>query len=277
MRLERLLAAICLMMLTTGCTTFSLQELRQAEPKGDAFQTALAHEYLNFSESEAAQYDWVDSQHFARKGLSAIYGNDVAPEEIANWNVPQEDVPELEKARATLLALLTADNRQKMPEKLARVQYFYDCWIEQQEENWQTDDIESCKHWFYETVAEIQEKPPEKPLVSSTSYIVFFAWDRSDLTDEGHKVVDTVVHDLKESGEPYEIVLNGHADRSGTTSYNMDLSQKRVDAVKQALIAGGIDEKEISIYAFGESDPREPTPDGERKDANRRVEIFLNE
>lgn len=274
----RILLAVISLIGLAGCTTFSLQELRQAEPTGDAFQTALANEYLQYSESEAAQYDWIDSQYFAQKGLRAMYGSDVAPENPGDWDLPKEILPEIEKARATLDGLLTAENRKAMPDKLARVQYFYDCWVEQQEENWQVDDIESCKRWFYETASEIaQEAPPEKPLVLSTSYIVFFEWNKSDLTTDGRKVIDAVTKDLLASKEPYEVVLNGHADRSGTDTYNLDLSQRRVDTVKKALVAGGIPEKLVGVYAFGESDPRQPTKDGERLEANRRVEIFINE
>jgi len=68
-------------------------------------------------------------------------------------------------------------------------------------------------------------------------------------------------------------MLAGHADRSGSTSYNVGLSQRRADAVRSYLSARGVPDTRISSEAFGESQPRVPTADGVRELQNRRVEI----
>ncbi|TIX49363.1 OmpA family protein, partial [Alteraurantiacibacter aquimixticola] len=69
------------------------------------------------------------------------------------------------------------------------------------------------------------------------------------------------------------IMLAGHADRSGSTTYNVGLSERRNESVQGYLTARGIPQARISSEAFGESMPRVPTADGVRELQNRRVEI----
>lgn len=284
MRASVSLAFAASLSLLTACATPSLEELRRTAPSGNPLQSALAKEYLAFAESEARQYDWGSSKHFADKGLKAAYGQDVAPEEIAAWDIEKPFIPELTSAREQLLSVLSPAYAKAHPETVARAQFFFDCWVEQQHEAWQEDDIASCREGFYRSVrvlkgAPVAEEPEETtPLIFSTSYIVFFEWNKSVLTPDAIAVIDTVAEDLKTSEEvDYEVVLNGHADRSGTPEYNLKLSQKRAEAVKNALVERGISTQRIRYYAFGETDNRIPTTDKVKEQANRRVEIFFNQ
>ena len=117
-----------------GCSTYSLQELRQATPAGTPFQTALAHLYMDFAAQEEKDYDWISSWHFADKGLLAVYGKDTAPEDLKDWDIPAEHIEALTKARAALVAALTPENEKANPELAAKAQFNFDCWVEQQEE-----------------------------------------------------------------------------------------------------------------------------------------------
>ena len=68
-------------------------------------------------------------------------------------------------------------------------------------------------------------------------------------------------------------MLAGHADKSGSDSYNVGLSQRRADSVRAYLAGKGIPETAMSTEAFGESRPLVETADGVREPQNRRVEI----
>ena len=70
-----------------------------------------------------------------------------------------------------------------------------------------------------------------------------------------------------------QVMLAGHADRSGAASYNVGLSQRRADAAKAYLASKGIPDGVMTTQAFGESKPRVDTADGVREVQNRRVEI----
>ncbi|WP_082836151.1 OmpA family protein, partial [Croceicoccus bisphenolivorans] len=69
------------------------------------------------------------------------------------------------------------------------------------------------------------------------------------------------------------IMLAGYTDRSGSTTYNMGLSERRNGSVTSYLTARSIPEAAITSEAFGEANPRVPTADGVRELQNRRVEI----
>ncbi|TGX54770.1 OmpA family protein [Sphingomonas gei] len=119
------------------------------------------------------------------------------------------------------------------------------------------------------------EPTPVAPVVQCTPgpYIVFFDWDKSDITPEAGSILDNAISNYQNCGNS-QVMLAGHADRSGSASYNVGLSQRRADAVKSYLSGRGISDGVISTEAFGESRPRVETADGVRELQNRRVEIM---
>lgn len=115
--------------------------------------------------------------------------------------------------------------------------------------------------------------PAASPLVRS--FLVFFDFNRSDITDDARKVINQAADNAKKAGSTTRINLTGHADRSGPAQYNMRLSQRRADAVKAELVKLGVPAGDITTVAKGESDPLVPTADGVREPRNRRVEIVF--
>jgi OmpA-OmpF porin, OOP family len=103
-------------------------------------------------------------------------------------------------------------------------------------------------------------------------YIVFFDWDKSDITPEAAGILDNAISNYQHCGNA-SVMLAGHADRSGAASYNVGLSQRRADAVKAYMSGRGIPGGVIATQAFGESQPRVATADGVRELQNRRVEV----
>jgi outer membrane autotransporter protein len=116
--------------------------------------------------------------------------------------------------------------------------------------------------------------PPAPPAAPKKNYIVFFDFDRSNITADAQRVIDEAATAAK-AGNSARVQLTGHTDRSGSEQYNMALSMRRGEAVKQAMIARGIPANSIVIISRGESQPLVPTADGVREPQNRRVEIVL--
>jgi len=116
--------------------------------------------------------------------------------------------------------------------------------------------------------------PPSAPPVQKApqSYLVFFDFDKSDLTPQGHQIVDQAAANAAPA-KVTRIEVTGHTDTVGSDAYNMRLSKRRADAVAAELETKGIPASEIAIVAKGKHDPLVPTGDGVKEPQNRRVEI----
>lgn len=150
----------------SGCATYSLEELRRIEPVGTPFQKALSRHYKEFASSEEKQYDWADSMHFADKGLMAAYGKDVEPENPAHWSVAKDKQPEMQLAYESLKDALAGGAANTKPEIAARAQYYFDCWLEQQEEGWQEADIAYCRDGFKDTMDTLLGSETDEEIVA---------------------------------------------------------------------------------------------------------------
>lgn len=113
---------------------------------------------------------------------------------------------------------------------------------------------------------------PPPPVCNKGPYIVFFEWDSAVISGDAAAVLDSAVQGYGNCG-PVPVMIAGYADRSGSAKYNIRLSARRDAAVQSYLVGHGIPAATISSHAFGEANPRVPTPDGVRELQNRRVEI----
>ena len=107
-------------------------------------------------------------------------------------------------------------------------------------------------------------------------FLVFFDFDRSTLTDSGLKVMDAVAEQLKARKDIKTVHITGFTDTSGSMAYNQRLSQRRADAVRQALIQRGVSATLLQTKAMGETQLMVKTPDNTREPANRRAEIHFD-
>jgi outer membrane protein OmpA-like peptidoglycan-associated protein len=124
-------------------------------------------------------------------------------------------------------------------------------------------------------MAPVAPPPPPPPAVAPRkAFIVFFDFDRSNITAEGQKTINDAVAAAK-AGNSTRVTLTGHTDRSGSEQYNQALSVRRGEAVKAAMIRQGIPASAIVVIGRGESQNLVPTADGVREPQNRRVEIVI--
>jgi OOP family OmpA-OmpF porin len=261
------------------------------QPAGASFDGYLAREYRDFFLFEADEmYDWIDAAYFAEKALAANRHENIAPENPAEWDIDDAHMPALVAARQNLMGAFDKGAKDKAPEAAAIAQAKYDCWVEQQEEGHQPTHIAACRDEFQIAMdkldgalqtAEVAPAPqpaPEPRMVIGEELarmVLYFDFDESDLRPVSQGKVDTFVEQMKGLKEVV-VFVEGHADRAGPSGYNVDLSERRAEQVRQALIREGItvgDLEELKTAAKGEEDPAVSTPDGVPEQANRRVEI----
>jgi OOP family OmpA-OmpF porin len=116
--------------------------------------------------------------------------------------------------------------------------------------------------------------PPPPPVVSPPSFMVFFDWDRSNLSQQALTTIQQAANAFKAKGNA-RITATGHTDTSGPESYNMALSLRRANAVKDALVRDGVPAQAISVIGMGEKGLLVQTGDNVREPQNRRVEIVI--
>ena len=112
--------------------------------------------------------------------------------------------------------------------------------------------------------------PPS--LMAQAPSVVFFDWDKSNLSPEAMATISQAAAAYKATGSA-RITNVGNTDTSGSTDYNMALSIRRADAVKSALIRNGVPAAAIETAGRGQTNLLVPTADGVREAQNRRVEL----
>ncbi len=288
-------AALGLAACTAAQTNTEIERLNSTAATGTPFTQYLAAEYRTFSNQEYyGEKDFVDGIHFARKGMAAAEGEVVMPEPTEDWNLSEGHYVELGEAREMLVTVLENGAREIAADKSAAAQARFDCWVETQEENWNADDLR-CEQEFYALLNDLQSmvKPPapvvepafpapiepiaapEPVAVEEALFVVFFDWDKSNLTSGANDVIDATVSEIQNRNDIQRIVVTGHTDTSGPVAYNEKLSMRRAQAVKTALVNRGINADMIVIQAMGESELLVDTADDVREPANRRTQISL--
>jgi len=111
-------------------------------------------------------------------------------------------------------------------------------------------------------------------VITAPSFMVFFDFDKSDLTDAARDTIGQAAEAYRNKGGA-RISATGHTDTAGPADYNMALSLRRANAVKDQLVHDGVRADDISVIGLGETSPMVPTPDGVREAQNRRVEIVI--
>ena len=113
------------------------------------------------------------------------------------------------------------------------------------------------------------------------SLVLYFEFDDSGLTPRTSRQLE-IVADILNQGAERVIRINGHADALGSDAYNIALSDKRAESIRQTLIGLGVKPDQVITEAFGAAKPRKPNflPDGSDnpggRSQNRRAEVLLD-
>ena len=285
----RLAAVVGLAAVLGACQGMELEGVKNLEPQGSEFNQQLFAGYVELSARELAEHDYGDSDRFAARAAVAARGDDVRPTAVDERLVAADKQEELSKARGRLMAALFGSAKGKAPAIAASAQISYECWLQEQEEGHQPDDISDCRNAFYGQViaAEVAIRPapppppepepePEPEPVYATYYVVFFDFDSSELSNAAKQTLDEATEAALVM-RPYKIVIRGHTDRAGPDKYNLGLSERRALSVAGYMIDQGAGRFVIDAEGLGESEPIAKTADNVRDGRNRRVEVTLSE
>jgi len=262
-----------------------------AEQPSD-FSKALAGGYWELAR-DAHEEDgnaW-DASAYVSRALRVQAGEEVRPVDPRAVRAVRPDTHDAEAVFAEV-SIAVAKNRKARPAACARAQLLWDNWIEEERERTLSytapetvfaalqEAILACRG--PEPVPAAEPEPEPEPVVGQTPepewpprvYRILFAFDSSELSKAAMQQIDVAASDALASTGGLTVV--GHADRAGAEEYNLALSVRRANMVREGLIAAGISPENIAVDAKGEMDPAVATADGERSAVNRRVVVMVS-
>lgn len=138
-----------------------------------------------------------------------------------------------------------------------------------------TRDAQAQSAAYQAQLAELAAKQTERGMVVTLGDVLF-ATDKADLTDNGlrtaHKLGDVL------SNNPQRTVLiEGFTDSTGSSAHNLELSQRRAEAVRNSLLEMGIARDRVATRGYGEAYAVAGNDNAGSRQLNRRVEIVLSE
>ena len=121
--------------------------------------------------------------------------------------------------------------------------------------------------------AAVAAPAPAAAAQAQSEYLVFFDWDKSNITPAADRVISDAVAAIG-AGAATRIHVIGHTDTSGSPAYNQRLSVRRAEAVKQALTSKGVPASGITTEGRGENQLLVQTGPNVREPSNRRAQIL---
>jgi outer membrane protein OmpA-like peptidoglycan-associated protein len=101
-----------------------------------------------------------------------------------------------------------------------------------------------------------------------------FDFDSAVVKEESFWVLDEIADKLL-SLPRVKLEVQGHTDNIGEIDYNQDLSERRAEAVRQALLERGVEANRLRSRGFGESQPIAPNDTEEGRAKNRRTQFVI--
>ena len=295
-----------------SCAHFRIVDLEKNNFLEKSLYQLISLEYLQLAKYELYEmHDEIDANLFSYKSSISINRKIFYPENPKHWDIPTNYIDTANMLFEKVNNLIKEESYLEFPEEFSKVLTAYDCWIEQVEENWQTEHIETCYNKLEvnfktitnksssinkknniisekkdnignqtpkKTISQENKGPPE-PKRNTNDYTevyetkVFFAFDKFNLSSEQIIQLEQFINTAL-ANKNMTIFIEGHTDTMGSKIYNINLSQKRANFVKRYLLKRSL-VNTIEIKAYGENQPLVFTNDEVKEKKNRRAEIYL--
>jgi outer membrane protein OmpA-like peptidoglycan-associated protein len=246
--------------------TFGAERYLAGEHGGADFNGSLAKEYTELGR-RAAYNDvlWLNSTAYIAKAKQAEAGVTPAPWTPAEVGVGGDAVGMYDEVVATINA-----NKDARPSECARAQAMWDQYLEALRGG---DSFcvkpADAKAMLDEALAACGKRGP-------ANFIVYFGFDKSNLTDVARSTIDEVVAAVQAMGTS-ALSIVGHTDTVASVEYNQGLSERRANRVAEALAERGVPADAMTLAGRSELELAVPTADNVKEPLNRRVEITLSQ
>lgn len=238
------------------------------ERGGSGFSGALASEYTEVGRKQAGMVNWLNSTAFIAKAQEAEAGG-----EPAAWSPDQLGVNGDASAMYQQVVNTIGANKGDRPAACARAQAMWDQYLTvlRGEANGAQCPFTSAeaRALLEEALAQCAGGPGQ------ADFIVYFGFNRSNLTAKAVETVEEVVAAVNSMGGA-SVSIVGHTDTVGSVAYNQALSERRARSVAQGLVDRGIPAGSMTLAGRSENDLARATGDNVREQLNRRAEISVS-
>jgi OmpA-OmpF porin, OOP family len=263
-----------------------LGEAEMMSASGSTFNQALYNDYIALSKGEYGEGDYTDSDRFAEKAMVAASGKDVGPYNPGEWKIPANREAVLTGAHDRLTAALNSTAKDKATAQLARAQTSFDCWVQEQEENFQPDHIAACRDAFIAAMGEVDKammvaKPapapapaPKAMVAKPKTWNILFHFDSTNMLPGANGAIKEAIAYVGNFKRP-RVTIAGYTDTSGAKKYNQALSERRSEELALKAMDMGLNPQNVVMRSYGEDKLVEATGDGVKNQANRRATITI--
>ena len=120
---------------------------------------------------------------------------------------------------------------------------------------------------------DIEGKQTERGLLVTLGDVLF-AFNKSELTPQAGPRLDKLASFLKQFPQR-KLLVEGYTDAVGTDAYNMELSERRAETIREALVARGVDTTRVVTKGYGKAYPVADNGNADGRAVNRRVEVVI--
>ncbi|RMH45000.1 MAG: OmpA family protein [Deltaproteobacteria bacterium] len=104
---------------------------------------------------------------------------------------------------------------------------------------------------------------------------IYFEYNKAVIKPKSYPILDAIIATLQGNPDILLVEIQGHTDERGSDAYNLDLSQRRAQAVMDYLVKGGVDPSRLRAQGYGERQPVDPRHNEQAWAKNRRVEFLI--
>ncbi len=266
----------------------AVSEARMGGAAPSAYLQILHQEELAYAEYELSEMnDYTDALFHAKNALRALRGQDDPPQAVEERNLPETTRPGLTAARERLMGVLEFHRQDEKPLAAAKARAAYHCWLEQQEEDLSSADIDACRDRFNEAMAQLDEpvlvtpvedRPKPTEQLRQPTYTLaadgVFGFDDDEIRPAMASRLQRIAKHIMETPD-VDVEILGHTDSIGADVYNFELSRRRAEAVAEYLSNLGVERRRLLTSGMGASMPIAPNETREGRALNRRAEIYL--
>ena len=187
----------------------------------------------------------------------------------ANLNAAEDDVAHARAEREKVILQARVNDAEKL-RRIAEVRAREADLARQQAER-AKGELESMS----QELSALKARGTERGLVLTLGDVLF-GFDRAEMTSGGQRVV-TKLSEFLRRYEKRNVMIEGFTDSIGSDAYNLQLSERRANAVRLGLIQHGIDPGRIRIRGYGKAYPVADNQSDAGRQQNRRVEIIISD